>query len=109
MDNHVHANSYYSILLNCPDIYLHDREQELKNASVILKQIMLVHISFTFYLNGPYMMASDYMDYRDMKMIPPEGSECWLAPYAQRAFDEFLKPHEELAAFIKGRCCMIID
>lgn len=74
-----------------------------------MKQIMLVHISFMFYMNGPYMMASDYMDHRDMGMEPPEGSESWLAPYAQRAFDEFLKPHEKLAAFIKEHCCMDIE
>lgn len=109
LDNHVHASSYYSILLNCPQICLQDREKQLKNASIILKQIILVHISFTFFMNGQYMLASDYMEYRDMNMIPPEGSECWLAPYAQRAFDEFLKPHEKLAAFIKERCCMTIE
>lgn len=109
LDNHVHASSYYSILLNCPELYLKDREKQLKNASVILKQIMLVHISFMFFMNGPYMMASDYMDHRDMGMEPPEGSESWLAPYAQRAFDEFLKPHEKLAAFIKEHCCMDIE
>ena len=40
LDNHVHASSYYSILLNCPELYLKDREKQLKNASVILKQIM---------------------------------------------------------------------
>ena len=109
LDNHVHISSYYGILLNCPDIYLQDREKQLKNASVVLKQIMLVHISFTFYMNGPYMMASDYMDHRDMGLDPPEGSESWLAPYAQAAFDEFVKPHEKLAAFIKERCVMNIE
>ena len=109
LDNHVHASSYYSILLNCAEIYLTDREKQLKIAWVILKQIMVIHLSFMFYMNGPYMMASDYMDYRDMGMEPPEGSECWLASYAQRAFDEFLKPHEKLAGFIKEHCCMEIE
>ena len=34
-------------------------------------------------------MASDHIDYLDMNMTPPEGSEYWLAGYAQDAFDEF--------------------
>ena len=109
LDNHVHASSYYSILLNCPEIHLTDREKQLKNAQVILKQIMVIHIAFMFYMNGPYMMASDYMDHRDMGMEPPEGSESWLAPYAQRAFDEFLKPQEKLAGFIKEHSPMEIE
>lgn len=108
LDSHVHTNSYYSILLNCPEICLSDREKQLNNAAIILKEIMLVHISFTFYMNGPYMMASDYMDYCDMNMTPLEGSECWLASYAQNAFDEFIKPHVGLASFIKEHCVMDI-
>ena len=48
------------------------------------------------------------VDYRDCNEEPPEGSESWLAPYAQKAFDEFLKPHAKLAAFIKEHCPMEI-
>lgn len=108
LDNHVHANSYYSILLNCPEIYLPNREKQLNNAAIILKEIMQVHVSFTFYMNGSYMMASDYLDYCDMNMTPPEGSECWLASYAQNAFDEFIRPRVNLASFIKEHCVMDI-
>lgn len=108
LDNHVHASSYRSILLNCQDIHIDNREKELKNASIILNQIMLLHLSFNFYLNGPYMIASDYMDYWDMNMEPPEGSESWIALYAQEAFDEFIKPHPRLAEFIREHCCLDI-
>lgn len=108
LDNHVHVNNYRSILLNCPEIIIQDREKQLKNASIMLNQIMMIHLSFMFYMNGPYMMSSEYMDYREMGMSPPEGSERWLAPFAQRAFDEFLGPHVKLAKFIKEYCPMDI-
>ncbi len=108
LDNHVHASSYRSILLNCQDICIDNREKQLQNAYIILHQIMVLHMAFTFYLNGPYMVASTHMDYRDCGEEPPEGSECWLANYAQEAFDEFLKPHTKLAAFIKEHCSMDI-
>ena len=55
------------------------------------------------------MMASDLMDYMGMNMTPPEGSESWIAPYAQKAFDRYIKPDEKLAAFIKERCCLNIE
>lgn len=108
LDNHVHASSYISILLNCETISLGNREKQLQNAYAILHHIMVLHLAFLLYLNGPYMMASDYMDYRDLGEEPPVGSESWLAPYAQEAFDRFLKPHEKLAAFIKEHCPMEI-
>ena len=109
LDNHVHSNSYHNILLNCPEMVLNDREKQLNNASIVLNQIMMVHLAFIFFMNGDYMMSSDYMDYIEMGMTPPEGSQYWLTRYAQEAFDEFLKPHEKLASFVKEHCCMEID
>lgn len=108
LDDSVHVNRYSSILLNCPSVYIEDRMQQLKNADIILNQIVLIHMAFIFYLNGHYMMASDHIDYLDMGMTPPEGSEYWLANYAQDAFDEFIKPHERLATFIKEHSTMEI-
>ena len=45
-------------------------------------------------------MASDYMDYMEEGVTPPEGSEAWIAPFAQDAFDRVIKPHETIANFI---------
>lgn len=109
LDNHVHSNSYRNIILNCPELCIESREKQLGNAAIVLRQIMLIHTSFTFYMNGHYMMATDYMHYIDENLEPPEGSQYWLAAYAQRAFDEFIKPHEKLASFIKEHCVMKID
>lgn len=81
----------------------------MKNASIMLNQIMMIHLAFTFYMNAPYMTSSDYMDYSEIDMASPQGSECWLAPFAQQAFDIFLKPHEKLAMFIKEHCPMDIE
>ena len=108
LDDSVHANRYSNILLNCSNVYIEDRMRQLKNADIILNQIILVHMALIFYLNGHYMMASDHIDHLDMGMTPPEGSEYWLANYAQDAFDEFIKPHERLATFIKEHCAMEI-
>lgn len=47
-------------------------------------------------------MASDYMDYMEMGETPPEGSEEWIASYAQDAFDKYIKPNVKLADYIKS-------
>ena len=109
LDEDVHVSNFASIMMNCKDNYIQDRERRLKNAAIVLKQIMMVHLAFTFYMNGHYMMADTYMSYKEMGDTPPEGSENWLAKYAQEAFDEFIKPQAKLAEFIKGNCCMEIE
>ena len=109
LDDDVHSNRYISMLMNCRELVLEGREKRLDNASIILKQVFLVHLSFIFFLNGHFMMATDHLDYLEMGMTPPEGSEHWMAPYAQQAFDHYIKPHTELAIFIKEHCCLDID
>ena len=109
LDDNVHASSYKSLLANCKTVYIKDRVRYLKNANIILRQIMLVHMSFVFYLNGHYMMAHTHMDYLEMGKTPPEGSQYWLAKYAQDAFDEFIKPYPKIATFVKEHCSMEIE
>ena len=54
-------------------------------------------------------MASDYMDYVEMGENPPEGSEAWIAPFAQDAFDKVIKPHKAIANFILTTCYLEIQ
>lgn len=109
LDNSVHSNSYSNVLYNCNTVYLEKRREKLlSNISVILQQLMMLHVSFIFHLNPVYFMASDYMDYMEMGETPPEGSEEWIASYAQDAFDEYIKPNVKLADYIKSTCFLQI-
>jgi len=54
-------------------------------------------------------MASDYMDYMEMGITPPEGSEYWIASFAQDAFDKIIKPHLAIANFIISTCPLKIS
>lgn len=49
-------------------------------------------------------MASDYMDYMECGETPPEGSENWIATFAQTAFDKYVKQCSKLAEYIKRTC-----
>lgn len=110
LDDCVHANKYSSVLLNCNTVYLDGRrEKQLNNISIMLNQLMMIQVSFIFYLNPAYLMASDYMDYLEFGEIPPEGSDQWLAPFAQEAFDKYIKNHSKLAEFIKNHCSLEIN
>lgn len=109
LDDSVHSNRFKLMLLNCNTIYIEDRERHLKNCEVILNQLFLIHLSFIFHLNSPYVMASDLIDYIEMGMTPPEGSEKRIAPFAQEAFDKIIKPHMSIANFIISTCPLEIS
>lgn len=109
LDDSVHSNRFRSILLNCNEVVVENRECELRNISIVLKQIFLIHLAFIFHLNDHYFMATDYMDYMDMGMEPPEGCTEWIASYAQEAFDKYIKPHTKLAEFIKSESGLKIE
>lgn len=105
LDDCVHTNKYANVLLNCNTICLGDKRKiQLDNISMILNQLMTIHVSFIFCLNPAYFMASDYMDYMELGELPPEGSDKWIAPFAQDAFDKYIKHEPSLALFIKNIC-----
>ena len=109
LDDSVHSNRFKLMLLNCNTVYIEDRERHLKNCEVMLNQLFLIHLSFIFHLNSHYMMASDYMDCVEIGMTPPEGCENWIAPFAQNAFDQIIRPHAEIASFIVSTCPLKIS
>lgn len=108
LDDSVHSNRFTRILLNCSTVYIKDREKHLDGIAVILKQIFTIHLAFTFYMNEQYLMASDYMDSIDCGINPPDGSQSWIAPYAQEAFDKYIAPRKDLSTFIIEHSCLDI-
>ena len=109
LDDSVHSNRFNLMLLNCNKIRIENRERHLKNCDIVLNQLFLLHLSFIFHLNPQYLMASDYIDYLDEGMTPPEGSQAWIAPFAQDAFDKVIKPHRAIADFILSTCYLEIQ
>lgn len=110
LDDCVHSNSYSNMLFNCNTVYLGDkREKQLDIMSLLLKQLMMIQVSFIFYLSPQYMMASDCIDYLEAGMQPPQGAETWVASFAQEAFDKYIKKNVKLASFIKDNCCLEIS
>lgn len=109
LDDSVHSNRFHLMLLNCNKVYIEDRERHLKNCESVLNQLFLLHVSFIFHLNPQYLMASDYMDYMEMGQTPPDGSENWIATFAQEAFDKVIKPHKNISEYIKSTCYLEIE
>lgn len=109
LDDSVHSNRFNLMLLNCNKVYIEGRERHLKNCEIVLNQLFLLHVSFIFHLNPQYLMASNYMDYKDAGQTPPTGCENWIAPFAQDVFDKVIKPHKNISEYIKRNCYLEIE
>jgi len=109
LNDRVHGNRFHSMLLNCNTVMIDERQKQLDNIETLLTQIITIHISFIFHLHPEYLMASDYTDFLDIGETPPKGSQYWIAPFAQEAFDRYIKPRKELCEFIKSSCNLEIQ
>ena len=108
LDDCVHGNRYRFFLFNCSDIYVEQREHFLNKIHKILLSLFTFHLSMLFSYNPHYLMASDYRDCLDLGLSPEPGSEYWIAPFAQEAFDKYIKPNRELANYIYENCSLEI-
>ena len=94
-------------MLNLADVRVANRDEVLEQFSIDIKDLFILHISYLFYLNDHYMSSSDYVDFLDMGMQPPEGSQYYVAPFIQKIFDEILKKSRpDIAREIKEHTSM---
>ncbi|HVP41257.1 MAG TPA: hypothetical protein VMS95_04825, partial [Candidatus Krumholzibacteriaceae bacterium] len=73
-NDHTHYNFYYNVLLNDNKIFLRNRIAILNRFSEDLENIVILHLSYLFYINGHYMMSSDYVDSLDCGLTPEPDS-----------------------------------
>ncbi|MFQ7534199.1 MAG: hypothetical protein ACLRPT_03140 [Akkermansia muciniphila] len=56
------------------------------------------------------MSSSDYIDYLECGMQPPENSQYWVAPFVQEALDEILAKHRpDIMQYLRQNTCMQIE
>ncbi len=84
LNDYVHSNgvSFYNRNVNaCQGDGLQ------KQMQVLLKDMRFITISFLFLLTlcSPLsIMSTDYVDYLDSHMTPPENSQYWVAPFVEK-------------------------
>jgi hypothetical protein len=109
-NDHMHYNFYHNVLLNDNEIYLKNRLESLNTFSKDLENIFVLHFSYLFYLNGHYMMSSDYVDSLDCGIEPKEGSQYFVAPLVQKIFDTVMKKNRmDLAEEIISKTSMKLE
>jgi hypothetical protein len=109
-NNHIHYNLFFYMMLNDNTVYNKNRCIYLNRLSEDMKDLFILHFSYLFILNPHYMSSSDYLDALDCGMQPEGGSEYFVAPFIQNAFDSIIKQSRpDLAACIKENSGMQLE
>lgn len=90
-NDHTHYNFFFNAVLNDNQIYLEKRVSYLNLLSNDLKNVVIYHLSYLFYLKDKYMMSSDYIECLEEGLQPEEDSQYLVAPFIQEFFDSEFK------------------
>lgn len=90
--DYVHHNKYSTFLMNDSEIDL-ERVPELNRISMDVRDLFVLHFAYIMALNEHYIRSSDFSDYMDFGESSPDGSDVWVAPFAQDIFDAIIKKH----------------
>lgn len=100
-NSYTHFNFYKNVLANDNEIHFPQRSQLFERIRLDIVDLALLHMSYVFFAMPHYLMSRDHLDCLEMGMKPDEGSEYWVAPYAQEFFDKYFKPYRpDLATLI---------
>ena len=109
LNDHTHYNYFQYMFYNNNEMIdiNNNRIKLLDQLSIDIKNIFILHFIWLFSIKDNYMMASDYTDYLDMGMHPPENSEYWISPFIQNIFDDIIKINRpDLVEEFKNSTCM---
>lgn len=106
-NDHTHYNFYRNVLLNDNEIVIPDRLQALDQISVDIRDILILHVAYIFFINDHYMMSRDHCDYLECGMTPEPDSEYWVAGFVQEIFNEIVtKNRPDITAVVKQHTSM---
>ncbi|WP_439559248.1 hypothetical protein [Dyadobacter sp.] len=92
-NDQVHYNLYKYLLYNNNEVYLPQRLNQLNQLKADVKNVIIMHLAYLFLLNPHYLASSDYADYLELNITPPDGIENEVAPFIQNIFDDVVKKH----------------
>lgn len=89
-----HYNSLYHMMLNDNKIYNNTRIKELDQLYSCIKSLFILHYSYVIYLHEEYISSSYFCDSLDLGLSPEEGSQYWVANFAQEAFIKYISQYK---------------
>ena len=110
LNNYVHNNGVLYCTTNFCSLKDGDFKKLLYDVDFKIKYIAINFVVFFILINPHFIMSSDYIDYCDMGMKPPDDSQYWIAPFIQEFVDENIaKYNPKLKQFLKDNIYMNIE
>ncbi len=92
-NDYAHYNLFINVLHNNPEIVFEKNKNMLNEFVVDLRYIMIMHLSYIFFIRENYMMSSQYIDCLECGMTPEKDSEYLVSPFVQYIFDRVVKKY----------------
>lgn len=106
-NDHTHYNFFKHLMLNDNEVYLKNRIQSLDILARDTKNIFILNLAYMFFLKYHYMASTDYRDYLECNMEPPQDSQYWVATFVQEIFDKVISlERPDIVAVIKANSAM---
>ena len=103
----MHYNSLDAVIVNDNEHFLNNRLEYLDDIFECLRDIVILNLSYLFFLKDHYMRSSDYMDAIEVGVNPEEGSQYWVCPYVQDMFNQVIQAQRpDIASLIIENTCM---
>lgn len=102
-NDNMHNNYLYTLIANDAEIIRARkdiRSTMIKNISASVRYFFSIHYAFIYSAECAFFMSSDYIDYLECGQQPPEGSERWVAPSVQEAFNIVKITESEVAKYL---------
>jgi hypothetical protein len=94
-NDQMHYNSFYTMLNNDSSIYDKMRLRLYDRLSSDILNLVILHLSYMFFINDYYTCSSDYLDSLEMGLTPEDDSQYLVAPYIQEFFDKIIKKYRK--------------
>lgn len=106
-NDNMHYNYFTLLMLNEGKLYMKERLDHMDQLRYDIRNVFILHVAYLFIINEAYMMSSDYIDYLEMSMSPPDGSQYWVASFIKEMINSVLsESRPDIVAFLKKSTSM---
>lgn len=113
LNDYTHGNGKMFIQFNNSNYNRSNQNSILvSEISERLEKVTACFLSLLIMTKSSFLMSSDYSDYHEVNLEPPENCQYWISPIFQLYIDKYLlKLHPDLKEYLSKNNpqCMIID
>lgn len=110
LNDYVHSNGIQLYNRAVTGYIISEIQRELRGVLTDMRRITITMLFLLTLCSPLSIMSTDYTDYLDNGETPPEGSQCWVAPFVSDFFrDNLVLIDKNCFEYLKDNTSMIFD